>query len=227
LIKNERHVLIVFPHPDDESYCVAGTILAYAQQNVPLTYVCLTLGEMGRAMGNPPFATRESLYAIREKELKSATNILGIKDLRMMGYRDKTLEFETPGELRSVIQNCVEELNPSLVISFYPGYAVHPDHNATGEAVARALANIPENKRPTFYAVAFSNNHEAEIGPPSFKNGVKEYVPKKLDALQAHASQFATKVAELKREYEDGVPETVEWLEREPFWIYPFNDKNK
>ena len=52
--KNERHVLIVFPHPDDESYCVAGTILAYAQRNVPLTYACLTLGEMGRAMGNPP-----------------------------------------------------------------------------------------------------------------------------------------------------------------------------
>ncbi|MGQ0420430.1 PIG-L family deacetylase, partial [Bacillus sp. HC-Mk] len=71
-MKNERHVLIVFPHPDDESYCVAGTILAYVQRNVPLTYVCLTLGEMGRAMGNPPFATRESLYAIREKELKRA-----------------------------------------------------------------------------------------------------------------------------------------------------------
>lgn len=49
-MKNERHVLIVFPHPDDESYCVAGTILAYTQRNVPLTYVCLTLGEMGRAM---------------------------------------------------------------------------------------------------------------------------------------------------------------------------------
>ncbi|MED2934313.1 bacillithiol biosynthesis deacetylase BshB2 [Bacillus wiedmannii] len=222
-MKNERHVLIVFPHPDDESYCVAGTILAYAQRNVPLTYVCLTLGEMGRTMGNPTFATRESLNVIREKELKRATNILGIKDLRMMGYRDKTLEFETPGELRRVIQKFVEEVNPSLVISFYPGYAV----DATGEAVAEALANIPEYKRPTFYAVAFSKNHEAEIGPPHFKNEAKEYVPKKLEALQAHASQFATKVTELKREYEEGVPETVEWLEKEPFWIYSFKDKSK
>ncbi|MBZ4221555.1 bacillithiol biosynthesis deacetylase BshB2 [Bacillus wiedmannii] len=222
-MKNERHVLIVFPHPDDESYCVAGTILAYAQRNVPLTYVCLTLGEMGRTMGNPTFATRESLNVIREKELKKATNILGIKDVRMMGYRDKTLEFETPGELRRVIQKFVEEVNPSLVISFYPGYAV----DATGEAVAEALANIPEYKRPTFYAVAFSKNHEAEIGPPHFKNEAKEYVPKKLEALQAHASQFATKVTELKREYEEGVPETVEWLEKEPFWIYSFKDKSK
>lgn len=93
-MKNERHVLIVFPHPDDESYCVAGTILAYTQRNVPLTYVCLTLGEMGRAMGNPPFATRESLYAIREKELKRATNILGIKDLRMMDIVIKLLNLK-------------------------------------------------------------------------------------------------------------------------------------
>ena len=52
------------------------------------------------------------------------------------------------------------------------------DHDATGEAVAEALATIPENKRPTFYAVAFANNHEAEIGPPHVKNEVKEYVPK-------------------------------------------------
>ena len=44
--------------------------------------------------------------------------------------------------------------------------------------MAEALATIPENKRPTFYAVAFANNHEAEIGPPHVKNEVKEYVPK-------------------------------------------------
>ena len=30
----------------------------------------------------------------------------------------------------------------------------------------------------------------------------------------------------LKREYEDGISGTVEWLEREPFWIYSFKDKN-
>ena len=29
---------------------------------------------------------------------------------------------------------------------FYPGYAVHPDHDATGEAVVEALATISENK---------------------------------------------------------------------------------
>ena len=67
LMKNERHVLVVFPHPDDESYCVAGTILAYTEKKVPLTYVCLTLGEMGRAMGNPHLQ-HVNLYPLLEKK---------------------------------------------------------------------------------------------------------------------------------------------------------------
>ncbi len=226
-MKKERHVLVIFPHPDDESYCVPGTISSYIENGTPLTYACLTLGEMGRGLGNPPFATRESLSTIREQELKEAVKILGIKDVRMMGYRDKTLEFETPGKLKKMVQQLIEELNPTLIISFYPGYAVHPDHNATGEAVVEALADMPTSKRPTFHAFAFSNNHEAEIGPPDILNSVKKYASRKLDALGAHASQFGAAVKEMERKYLEGVPEIVEWLEIEPLWIYPFKDANE
>ena len=45
-------------------------------------------------LGNPPFATRESLPEIRRKELSKACEAMGIEDLRMMGLRDKTIEFE-------------------------------------------------------------------------------------------------------------------------------------
>lgn len=115
-----------------------------------MTYACLTLGQMGRNLGNPPFATRESLADIRRKELQQAAAVMGITDLRMMGYRDKTLEFEQPGRLKQMVLDLVAELKPSLVISFYPGYAVHPDHDATGLAVASALAELPKSERPTF-----------------------------------------------------------------------------
>jgi N-acetylglucosamine malate deacetylase 2 len=223
-MKKERHVLVIFPHPDDESYCVPGTISAYIENGTPFTYVCLTLGEMGRAMGKPPVATRESLRDIRKNELKNAADVLGIKDLRMMGYRDKTLEFEAPGKLKEMIKNFIEELNPSLIISFYPGYAVHPDHDATGEAVVEALADIQASKRPVFHAIAFSHNHEAEIGPPDFKNFVGNYASRKFEALRAHASQFANMAEGMERQYEEGVPEVVEWVEYEPFWIYKFEE---
>ena len=56
MIKKERHVLIVLPHPDDEAFGISGTITAYRKMGVPVTYACLTLGEMGRNLGNPQFA---------------------------------------------------------------------------------------------------------------------------------------------------------------------------
>ncbi|MDB5084113.1 MAG: bacillithiol biosynthesis deacetylase BshB2, partial [Bacilli bacterium] len=59
----ERHVLVVLPHPDDESFGTAGAIALYTQAGIPVTYVCGTLGEMGRNMGRPFFANRETLPA--------------------------------------------------------------------------------------------------------------------------------------------------------------------
>ena len=80
---------------------------------------------MGRNLGNPPFATRESLPFIRERELEEACKAIGITDLRKMGLRDKTVEFEPYDQMDQMIQSLIDETNPSLIISFYPKFAVH------------------------------------------------------------------------------------------------------
>src|SRR5690554_6911135 len=149
----ERHVLVVFPHPDDEAFGVAGTILSHTKTSTPVTYICLTLGEMGRNMGRPLIANRETLPHIRKQELENACQILGIHDLRCFGMRDKTVEFADQDALIKRIQDVLIELEPSLVITFYPGYAVHPDHNATGAAVIQAVERLSKQKRPKVHAV--------------------------------------------------------------------------
>lgn len=42
----KEHVLVILPHPDDESYGVAGLIALHRQKDIPVTYACATLGEM-------------------------------------------------------------------------------------------------------------------------------------------------------------------------------------
>src|SRR5699024_8442570 len=91
---NENHVLVVFPHSDDEAFSVSGTIMKYVDAGVPVTYACLTFGDMGRNLGYPPVATRESLHTVRKKEVEESALIMGVTDLRLLGFRDKTLEFE-------------------------------------------------------------------------------------------------------------------------------------
>lgn len=217
---DERHVLVIFPHPDDEAFSSAGTIASYIEAGVPVTYACLTLGQMGRNLGNPPFATRESLPDIREKELENAAKAIGITDLRKMGLRDKTVEFEPHDQMDDMVKNLIDETNPSLIISFYPKFAVHPDHEATGEAVVRTVGRMPENERPILTLVAFSNDAPDILGEPDIQNDISKYKDIKIKAFEAHASQTGPFLKELASPQVGG--EVHSFLEIEPFWTYHF-----
>lgn len=220
MIKKERHVLVVFPHPDDEAFGVSGTIASYREMGVPVTYACLTLGEMGRNFGNPPFANRETLPQIRKGELQKACEAMGLDDLRMMGLRDKTIEFEDDEKMIQLMTNLIEETNPSLIISFYPGLSVHPDHDASARAVVRAVRRIAENERPNLYTIAFANNTVEILGEPDVIHDVSAVSDKKIATLNAHASQTVWMMKEMEKKLAAQDPDALKWLNTERFYTY-------
>jgi bacillithiol biosynthesis deacetylase BshB2 len=185
-----RHLLVVLPHPDDESFSSGGTISMHADAGVPVTYLCGTYGDMGRNMGRPFFANRETLRDVRIEEMREAARILGC-DVRFLGLRDKTVEFEDPDELGARIADVVRELAADLVISFYPGYGVHPDHDAMGEASLRAVRSLGAEERPRLWAVAVGarEDTEAALGVPDVRVDIRAWADRKRAALEAHATQ--------------------------------------
>ncbi|MFE0506259.1 bacillithiol biosynthesis deacetylase BshB2 [Peribacillus butanolivorans] len=221
-MEKERHVLVIFPHPDDEAFSVSGTLALHREAGTPVTYLCLTLGEMGRNLGNPPFATRESLPKIRKKELIDAANAIGIQDLRMLGLRDKTIEFEDDEKLTSLFTDAINELNPSLIITFYPGYSVHPDHEATARAVVRAVERIEEKERPKLHCVAFSNNCIDDLGKPDIVHDISAVENKKVDTFTAHRSQTEAMVVDWKEKFENQDADFLDWIRKERLWTYKF-----
>ncbi|CAM3771922.1 bacillithiol biosynthesis deacetylase BshB2 [Alkalicoccus chagannorensis] len=212
----DNPVLVIFPHPDDEAFGVSGTILHHTRSGTPVTYICLTLGEMGRNMGRPVMCTRETLPEIRLQELEEACRLLGIRDLRRFGMRDKTVEFADQEALTERVSDVINELAPAKIITFYPGYAVHPDHNATGEAVARAVARLPENNQPVIHAVAFSNDAYDALGPPDVNIDVADLREDKLGVIEAHASQTAGLIEQVKQRQNSDFIEDM--LHTERFW---------
>lgn len=216
----EKHVLVVFPHPDDESFGPGGTIASFTKSNTPVTYACLTLGEMGRNMGKPPFANRETLPQLRKEELIKACEILGIKDVRMLGYRDKTIEFDDKDKLVKEIKEIIEEVGPSLIITHYPGHGVHPDHDATGSATVTAVGQMPKADRPKLYCMAITKNREEVLGKPDVVFQVEDVADMKAAAIKAHRSQ--TEAIFKENMIEDA--KLKKWLTVEQFWIYQFNE---
>jgi len=184
----ERAVLVVLAHPDDETFGSGGTIALYTQAGVPVTCAIGTRGEMGRNMGKPFFATRETLYPLRERELEAACAVLGVADLRLLGCWDKTTEFMDAEELAGRVADLLREIRPTLLITFHPQYGGHPDHCAIGAAALAAARRLPAGERPRVHClvhprVAQKNGLALETVDIRPVQAIKEA------AVRAHRSQ--------------------------------------
>lgn len=226
MIKLEKHVVIIFPHPDDESFGTAGSIIKFRQQNIPVTFLCGTLGEMGRNMGKQIFANRETLPMIRKQELAAVGKLLDM-DIHLLGYQDKTLEFEDRQEVAEHIKEILNKIKPSLVITHYPGYAVHPDHDAIGAAAIEAVRLMDPEERPTVWAQAISTNYQEELGKPDVIHDVRDIFDQKMEAILTHKSQAEGMVKEINGHLQLA-KEDKENLKRrlglEQFYIWEYHD---
>jgi LmbE family N-acetylglucosaminyl deacetylase len=138
----ERTLLALYAHPDDETFATGGTLARYAHEGVRVVLGCATRGEAGivhdEGAGEPA-----DLGQVREQELRCACRVLGVRDLRFLGYRDSGMEG-TPdnrhpaafaqadaGEVVGRILELFREFQPQVVLTFGPprGYN-HPDHIA-------------------------------------------------------------------------------------------------
>src|SRR5438045_3975706 len=89
MTENQRTLLAVFAHPDDEVW-VGATMAKYADLGVRTVMVTSTLGEEGeiRDPDLDPDEARERLGEIREAELRRSAEILNIGEIHVLGFRD-------------------------------------------------------------------------------------------------------------------------------------------
>ncbi|KUO95001.1 PIG-L family deacetylase [Ferroacidibacillus organovorans] len=190
-----ERVIAVLAHPDDETFICGGILARYAAHGADVTLVCATLGEMGRRMGIPPVGDRESIGLIRERELEEAANALNLSRIRLLGYRDKTLEIISRDKLVSELVAFFEEIKPTVVLTFHPERGGHPDHCAIGEAATIAAKHYDQQKESfEFYYITFASGGKQQETFRDMKltyetHDISAYLQQKLAAFRAHRTQ--------------------------------------
>lgn len=187
--------MAVFAHPDDETFICGGTLAKYAQAGERVVLVCATKGEMGRRMGIPPTATRETLPALRDVELREACAALGVAELKYLGLRDKTLEIQPFDELVQTVLAHLRKETPERVVTFHERLGGHADHCTIGRAATRAFSIYQqEHPEASLFFVAWNamvsepeqyGLHSSEL----IRVDVREQLPAKLRAFRAHRTQ--------------------------------------
>lgn len=139
-MRTAPRLLLIFAHPDDESFIAGGLARRVAGQGGTTTLITATRGDAGR-VGAPPLCRREDLPAVREAELRRAAAILGIADLRLLDYRDKQVSDAPVDAMREALVRLIRRRRPHVVVTFDPnGMNGHPDHVAIGRFALDAAA---------------------------------------------------------------------------------------
>lgn len=193
-----RSILLVFAHPDDESFGFAGTILKYTQQGVPVDLICATRGEKGARLDVPDGV---ETGVAREAELRAAAAITGIRDIYLLGYIDGDLQATDSCELTEKVVQIMRHVEPEVVITFGPdGISGHPDHIAIGKAATtafRRLASTGHGPRKLYYVTLPRSAVPSQItGVATRPDGevittvdISAHLDKKIQAIAAHGSQ--------------------------------------
>lgn len=121
-----QRVVVVAPHPDDESIAVGGTLALHRRVGSEVAVLFVT--------NDPP---RPDGSWLRRPEAEAAAEILGFRP-RFLGFPDgRTSRHEE--EIAIAVADALRELEPDVVLCPFPGDH-HRDHQAVSAATALAIA---------------------------------------------------------------------------------------
>ena len=203
-----ERVLVVAPHPDDETLGCGGTIARHVQAQDRVCVLIVTDGGSSRAGG----IGRDEMRRLRESEATAAMRALGPVDLVQLGLPERCWK---PGDLQRPLEALLQQDRPTLI--YAPSCVdFHPEHVKVArvlvhtlrslEGVANLKVRVYELQVPLTPALA---NIAVEVGSSA---GAK-----KARAMAEYRTQLGTLQRSsrhsgyLRRLYRSRVPVEVFW----------------
>ncbi|MDQ4079014.1 MAG: PIG-L family deacetylase [Chloroflexota bacterium] len=133
-------LMCVVAHPDDESLGTGGILAKYATEGHETYLVTATCGQRGWPGDPDDYPGSAELCRIREAELRAAGEVLGLREIVLLGYRDGELDQAEPAEVIAKIVTHLRRVQPQVVVTFGPDGAYgHPDHIAISQFTTAAV----------------------------------------------------------------------------------------
>ena len=149
-MQNDLRMLLIFAHPDDESWGMGTVAAKYAREGVEISLLCATRGEVGwpgAAADNPG---PQALGRMREGELHAAALELGVRRVEFLDILDGQLDRADPRQAIARIVTLIRKVRPQVVVTFGPdGDYGHPDHVAICQLSCAALVCAADSAYPS------------------------------------------------------------------------------
>ena len=133
-----KKMLVVFPHPDDESVMAGGIIQRAMAWGFEVTVLTLTEGNRGKIFVN---GRGRSVSEIRRQEMAEAMSRLAVMDWVMWKFDDGKLRRTKKWQER--LATFIKDTQPGVVVTYdLSGVTSHPDHISASLVVLRVLRKM-------------------------------------------------------------------------------------
>ncbi len=196
-----ERILVVAAHPDDIDFGFAGSVAAWTEAGIDVTYCLVTDGEAG---GSDMAISRPEMARIRREEQTKAAAEVGVSELVFLGFPDGRVVADF--DLRRALTRAIRQIRPQRVVAqsavrnLQRIYASHPDHLAAGEATLCAV--YPDARNPFAFPELLERDglepwkvNEVWVGgfgaTPDRWVDTTDVIDRKIAALLCHRSQLA------------------------------------
>lgn len=198
-----KTVLVVTPHPDDETFSCGGTLARLAANGNNIHVLIYTTDNSG---SNDPDMTKDRLKGIRRSEEEEACEILGIpkKNITWLGHDDGMLEYVDRRELTQQVTREIRRYRPDAVFSIDPGAPYEQYHKSdhrsgaviTADAMRAAAWRLyfPELEQEGFGHWSVPVVFFYYSNTPNYSVDITDVAEQKAKASAAHISQFGDMV---------------------------------
>ncbi|MEV3901850.1 PIG-L family deacetylase [Mycobacterium sp. NPDC050551] len=183
-------LVVVAPHPDDETLGFGGAIAAAAERGIPVRVLSVSDGDAAHPEATA--AQRGALAQTRRDEVCCAAAALGIGAPTRLGLPDGDVAGHQAGLTDALAEALTAEPAGAWCAATWRGDG-HPDHEAVGRAAAEATARTGAVlleyplwmwhwAEPGDDTVPWHTAHRSSLTDSSMK--------RKIDAAQCFRSQF-------------------------------------
>ncbi len=185
MIKNK--IVIIAPHPDDETLGCGGTILRHVEMGDEVHWVIVT--GMSEKCGFAP-----EKIAARKIEIEKVGSLLGIEKIHEMGYPPARLDSVAKSELVEKAGEIFAKVEPNIIFAPYWG-DIHSDHEIVFDMFASCTKwfRYPFVKKilayETLSETELSLKPESKFQPNCFVD-ISGHLERKLSILAIYKSEL-------------------------------------
>lgn len=181
-------VIIVTPHPDDETLGCGGTILKHISAGDEVHWLIVT--EM-----DEKYFPKERIHKRQEEVAQVAMNF-GFTKTIQLSYKAARLDEVPVSDLVSNIGNVFEDIEPNIVYVPYRN-DIHSDHKVVFDVTMSCTKwfRYPSIKKVLVYETLsetdFTMNTDANGFRPNIFINISEFFDKKIEIMKIYESEMA------------------------------------